>query len=318
MNKLKKYIAAVLLCAAVMLLVPFTAFAAGGIDPKHDASLTIDYHYGDTPISGATFSLYHIADVDPDCTFTLTEQFAKYPVEVNGNTVESWNKLAETLKGYVLYDSVKPYISGITGSTGTVRFGGIPTGLYLVTGNSKTLGDYTYYCQAAIIAVPGLDGDTGEWLYDVTAEPKCSRKDFEEPDDKTVTRKVIKVWEDNNSKDRPKEVVIQLYCGKTLYDTVTLNAANNWRHAWDNLPAYAADKTKNEWSIVEKPVDGYNAVVKKDGITFTVTNSKKTTPPEDPKLPQTGMLWWPVPVLLFAGLVLVLIGTIRRRGSYNE
>lgn len=37
-----------------------------------------------------------------------------------------------------------------------------------------------------------------------------------------------------------------------------------------------------------------------------------TPPPE--KLPQTGMLWWPVPVLVLAGLVSLAIGvTVRRR-----
>lgn len=44
------------------------------------------------------------------------------------------------------------------------------------------------------------------------------------------------------------------------------------------------------------------------------------TPPAKPKppapsgkLPQTGLLWWPVPVLTVAGLLFVTIGSIRRR-----
>ncbi|MCI8698029.1 MAG: hypothetical protein HFF29_02820 [Oscillospiraceae bacterium] len=37
-------------------------------------------------------------------------------------------------------------------------------------------------------------------------------------------------------------------------------------------------------------------------------------------LPQTGMLWWPVPVLAIAGLMLIVIGIVRRRtgGWYDE
>ena len=35
--------------------------------------------------------------------------------------------------------------------------------------------------------------------------------------------------------------------------------------------------------------------------------------PGPPILPQTGMLWWPVPVLLCAGLLSLLIGISRRR-----
>lgn len=36
-------------------------------------------------------------------------------------------------------------------------------------------------------------------------------------------------------------------------------------------------------------------------------------------LPQTGMLWWPVPVLAIAGLMLIVIGIVRRRtGGYDD
>lgn len=40
--------------------------------------------------------------------------------------------------------------------------------------------------------------------------------------------------------------------------------------------------------------------------------------PDAPKLPQTGQLWWPVPIMLFAGLLLVLMGLMQRRGVHNE
>lgn len=43
-----------------------------------------------------------------------------------------------------------------------------------------------------------------------------------------------------------------------------------------------------------------------------------TTPPDDPHLPQTGLLWWPVPVLLCAGLCLTEIGAVRRRRTEHE
>lgn len=43
-----------------------------------------------------------------------------------------------------------------------------------------------------------------------------------------------------------------------------------------------------------------------------------TPPDEPPHLPQTGLLWWPVPVLLCAGLVLTGIGAARRRRTEHE
>lgn len=43
----------------------------------------------------------------------------------------------------------------------------------------------------------------------------------------------------------------------------------------------------------------------------------ETTPPP-PELPKTGTLWWPVPLMLAAGIALVGFGLIRRRGTRSE
>ena len=58
-------------------------------------------------------------------------------------------------------------------------------------------------------------------------------------------------------------------------------------------------------------------------VGITITNSKGETVPvieftnsyklPGGRLPQTGILWWPVPVLLCAGLILIMIGAVRRR-----
>lgn len=42
------------------------------------------------------------------------------------------------------------------------------------------------------------------------------------------------------------------------------------------------------------------------------------SPDELPYLPDTGMLWWPVPVLISAGLLLILVGLMRRKGTRHE
>ncbi len=46
-------------------------------------------------------------------------------------------------------------------------------------------------------------------------------------------------------------------------------------------------------------------------------NTPPNTPPKTPpsRLPQTGQLWWPVPILFILGFWLVMIGLIRRRND---
>lgn len=44
---------------------------------------------------------------------------------------------------------------------------------------------------------------------------------------------------------------------------------------------------------------------------------KDNTPPSGGRLPQTGQLWWPVAVLLVAGVLLLAVGVLRRHSGNN-
>ena len=95
---------------------------------------------------------------------------------------------------------------------------------------------------------------------------------------------------------------------------VTLSKDNNWKYTWSDLDATC------EWTVTEERVKGYNnPKVKKNGTIITVTNTcNRPEHPRGGKLPQTGQLWWPVPVLLLAGLVLVIVGLLRRKEDNYE
>jgi hypothetical protein len=57
----------------------------------------------------------------------------------------------------------------------------------------------------------------------------------------------------------------------------------------------------------EVDISGYVVNIDQHGDTFLLTNS-----PVKPSLPQTGVLWWPVPVLAAAGLVFLIAGHLLR------
>lgn len=302
--------------ALLLLLSCFgtTAFAYGAIDTGRETSLTVYFGKDGDGFSGVEFQLYRVAEVSAGAGFTLTGDFAGYPVKVNGLDSSGWRALAQTLDGYAARDGLTPLREEPTGADGKVVFDQLDTGLYLVTGDRYRQGRYTYTPEPFLVSLPALNEETDTWIYDAEASCKYD-SDYNPPgggEDDTINRKVLKVWEDDgNEERRPDEIVVQLLRNGRIYDTVTLNDANGWKYTWTGLDE------SYRWQVVEyETPEGYTVTVDQQGITFVMTNSMTEEIPDEPgepELPQTGMLWWPVPVLAGVGLFLFLIGWGKRR-----
>lgn len=258
----------------LMLLLPATAFAAGAIDTDRAVSLRIDYQDGDTAISGARFDLYRVADVDRYARMTLTQEFEGYPIDFDDADQDSWQEMALTLKGYAKRDKLIPFVSGETDKDGILTFaesGDQPLmpGLYLVVGSRRSIGDDVYSAMPFMLFLPGMDESANEWDYAVSVSPK-HEKEFnpsDDPDDRVITRKVIKVWDDEGYETiRPENVTVQLLCDGEIYDTVVLSQDNNWRYAWDHL------SPDHEWLVVEKEIRNYAVTVSQTNSVFFVSN----------------------------------------------
>ena len=130
-----------------------------------------------------------------------------------------------------------------------------------------------------------------------------------EPDTVTLTRRVLKRWDDAGySSKRPVAVTVELLRNGQVYDTVTLTAAGNWQYTWVNLPS-----KDSLWTVREVIPQGYKATVWQEGDTFVLQNSFLSA-----KLPQTGQLWWPVPILALGGLALLAIGLGLKKRQRHE
>ena len=329
MRKLSKRLLSCLFCLiCVLALLPVHAFAAGAVNPDKDVTLTIEYKDNKVPVADVLFDLYYVAGINANAEFALAGDFQNYPVEVNGLAGEAWKALAETLTAYVDRDQLKPLDSGKTNTQGILSFpvrqSGLKPGLYLAIGRKMVQDGNTYTTEPFLVSLPTLEQESDTWTYDVTAAPKFTRTEHPaKPSDKTVERRVLKVWKDDSRKSRPENVTIQLLKDGDVYDTVTLNAENNWRHTWKKLPECSSDGSEIVWSVAEKVPDSYTVSVVQEGITFVVTNTGTcpTTPPsKNPggKLPQTGVLWWPVPVLCAAGLTFLVAGRLFLKKKDHE
>lgn len=331
-----------LLLILMVWIFSMQAFAAGSIDQNQDVNLTIFYQSESTYLSGASFRLFRVADVDESGELMVTKEFQDYFVMIRGEADEAWKSQAATLEGYVLRDQLSPFASGKTDSSGRLTFSTkehqLTPGLYLVVGERHRQGRWRYDAAPYFVMLPGLNRETNEWTYSVETTVKYEASRIPEHDDEpdTIDRKVLKVWKDEGyENERPSRIVVKLLKNGAVYDTVSLSSENNWSYKWYDLDA------EERWSVVEEEVKGYTVSVNRSGLTFVVTNTYQPKEPEVPtkpttdqpnkpdhssenassgsgtsgseKLPQTGQLWWPVPILVCAGLLCLAIGLVRER-----
>ena len=298
--------AAELLIGLILLLNGLTlpAAAYGRIDLGQKVQLTLQY-----PCARASFRIYRVASVSESREYTFTQDFSEYGVSINQPGSPDWRAVAETLSGYAARDRRQAVQSGKTDEKGTLVFSGLEPGMYLVVGEKCEQDDRLFESEPMLISLPNLNAED-QWEYTVTAAPKYEAEPIRHP----VNLRVIKIWKDGDSKDRPTRIAAQLLRDDTVWDSVELSAENNWQYTFENLDE------RYTWKIVEKTVpQGYTVTAQTDNGTVVLTNTKKDSPtPSAPQLPQTGVLWWPVGILAGAGMLFLLIGWIRRKNYHAK
>ena len=324
------------------------ALARSAVDVDHDSAMTVVFRNttksgAEERVSRAEFRIYRIADIDRASDYHWSGDFIDRKENFREMTQERWKELAETLWQEVRSDpEIRPLETKITDENGSFSLEKLRTGLYLLagpeTGNHWADGlEHEYYTPVpCIVSLPDLLPDDPDevWQYSTTVYPKLTYRDpGPGPDPDKVILLLQKKWSGGSRRD---PVTIRLLRDSEVYGEYTVSQADGWQC---RVELSKEEYDAHEWSISEIPVSGYSRSYSRDGMTFTVTNSRdgddppgdddppetkppETKPPEslppeetqaeDPGsgvLPRTGLLWWPVPVLAAAGIALVFAGT---------
>lgn len=296
----------------LLLLFPISVLAAGSIDKNAQVTLTIDAQYGETPIKGMKFSAYQIASIEETGELTVNERFEKEQeaLDIRGKNDSAWAKMAETLEREILLDeTLRADAAQKTDSNGKAFFSELSQGLYLIIADGVEQQGFVYTVSAFFVVLPEQDTGKNEWNYQVTANAKPQRNEV------LADYRVVKLWKDDCHKSqRPKSIEITLYRDGKAYETITLPENGRWEHTWKAL------SVNHHWTVTEKKQAGYEEpLISQNGNVFTILNTcSKPADSQGTRLPQTGQLWWPIPVLFGAGLFLILLGVIRRKGSLHE
>lgn len=236
------------------------------------------------PVSNMQVSLYRVADEN----YKLVDAFSHYSIDLKQDVQGA----ANALENRILMDGIEADASNSSDSSYKASFTGLETGIYLVVGKEVESNGVFYMPQVSLVSL------SGDLSVDLKVETSV----------KPSRIHVLKVWKRDNKKSRPKSIeVCLLRSDGIVVDKVVLNSDNQWSNTWDHL------STSYTYSVMETSVpSGYKESCTREKDTIVLTNTgnftDKVKDKKDDELPNSGQLWWPVPVLLFVGLVLFGLG----------
>ncbi|PEG12425.1 hypothetical protein COO04_31105 [Bacillus toyonensis] len=91
-----------------------------------------------------------------------------------------------------------------------------------------------------------------------------------------------KTWKDDNAKDRPTMIKVDLLQNGKVIATKEVSAADEWKYAFTDLAAYDAEGNAYKYEVKEQPVNGYKSEVHGYDITNTKDPKDPSTDPKDP------------------------------------
>lgn len=303
----KGILRSVIVTLCLLMLLGSLSVCAAQIDTSHPCSLTLTYAKGDVIFPGLKIHLYRIAEMENVGAFQKVSPFDGYPIELlNVTSQTEWNEIAATLRGYVQADGIVPYRTQTTDQEGRAVFSNIETGLYLVSGAEKEIGDTLYTFYDFMITLPGAQDDT--ITYDVAARPKSEQS---EPTEQEKEYTILKLWKDDgNSHRRPTSVTVDILKDGALAETVVLDAANDWTYT------FTCPDGKGRWSAVERNVPaGYTVKVTERDTAFVIVNAWSEPGPDSPDTGDTLPWRFGIAVLCIAGLAAVIFGVALRRND---
>ncbi|WP_144511662.1 Cna B-type domain-containing protein, partial [Bacillus thuringiensis] len=165
----------------------------------------------------------------------------------------------------------------------------LQNGKVIATKEVSTAGEWKY----AFTDLAAYDAEGKEYKYEVKEQPvdgyKSEVKGYDITNTKVgqTTVEGTKTWKDDNAKDRPAMIKVDLLQNGQVVATQEVSEATGWKYGFKDLAAYDAEGKEYKYEVKEQPVDGYKSEVKGYDITNTKIKENPKDPSVDPKDPGT-------------------------------
>lgn len=173
--------------------------------------------------------------------------------------------------------------------------------------------------EVTLYRVGDIVEDDGNYGFAPIARLKDANLSFAEPNDPVLTEKLVSLAE---KRELPK-LIVKIEKGEARAESLAAGlylVCQSEKQAGKGFNPIAPflislPRWENDHYVYE--VEANPKIPLKPEPTET-TKPTSGSSSGNTKLPQTGQLWWPVPVLLCMGLVCIIIGLIRRREEQDE
>ena len=282
------FIFALVILIAVSLAFPVKGYAAAIPTPDvariGSISVTMRDSKSKEVVPGGEFTMYKVAEaksVGLDWSFEYTDDFAGCSSDLGADLDE---KLADDIATYIKAKSIGGKAASI-GDTGKVTFDKLSIGLYLLV-QTEAANGYTAV-KPFLVSIPLKSG--AELIYDVDATPKMG--DISMP---TVD---------------PTPTVLP---SPSVQPSPSVEPSPGTKPSPSVEPSPSAQPTPSAVPNPSSQPDPTNATKPNDSSVSksepSVTKVPAPTVATVAKLPQTGQMNWPIPVMLAAGLACLCIG----------
>lgn len=170
--KLKKAGSVFLAALLLVFSLSVPALALPSIDESRSGSVTINM--SGTASSGIKFTLYKVAALTGNPSYTLTPDFVNSGLQLEQLSTAPTHTVEANAKMLESYVS-KNNISGTTLSTdvnGSVQFSRLSLGYYLFVPDNDPTSPASI-CDPFLCPVPMQSTDGSSWIYEITAYTKC-------------------------------------------------------------------------------------------------------------------------------------------------
>ena len=151
---------------------------ANNIDGSRTSSLSVTYQYDTVMLSNVDVSLYYLASVDESGVFQFTDDYLDVAFDTTNISSSDLTLQAESIENYISSHQLQASSLLKTNQNGVTNFSDLVPGLYLVTVDSKVVGDYRYDASPTIVSIPILED--GTYQYDVQMNIKTEREELEQ------------------------------------------------------------------------------------------------------------------------------------------